>query len=140
MKKASNPAFRLTLLSFALASGFTHAAEEVKEQATSATHRVTTKSMEESTSTDLKDVLFDEPSISFGGGNGQSQWVTIRGMGQDQIDYKVDDTYTDSQIFHHNGRFMLDPALVKVVAVQKGTGSTSAGIGATSGAIIAETV
>ena len=96
--------------------------------------------MEETTSTDLKDVLFNEPSISFGGGNGQSQWVTIRGMGQDQIDYKVDDTYTDSQIFHHNGRFMLDPALVKVVAVQKGTGSASAGIGATSGAIVAETV
>jgi len=46
--------------------------------------------MEETTSTDLKDVLFNEPSISFGGGNGQSQWVTIRGMGQDQIDYKVD--------------------------------------------------
>ena len=84
--------------------------------------------------------MFNEPSISFGGGNGQSQWVTIRGMGQDQIDYKVDDTYTDSQIFHHNGRFMLDPALVKVVAVQKGTGSASAGIGATSGAIVAETV
>ena len=90
--------------------------------------------MEETTSTDLKDVLFNEPSISFGGGNGQSQWVTIRGMGQDQIDYKVDDTYTDNQIFRHNGRFMLDPALVKVVAVQKGTGSASAGIGATSGA------
>ena len=35
---------------------------------------------------------------------------------------------------------MLDPALVKVVAVQKGTGSASAGIGATSGAIVAETV
>lgn len=148
MKKASNPAFRLTLLSFALAGGFAHAADEtvelntveVKGQATSATHRVTTERMEETTSTDLKDVLFNEPSISFGGGNGQSQWVTIRGMGQDQIDYKIDDTYTDSQIFHHNGRFMLDPALVKVVAVQKGTGSASAGIGATSGAIIAETV
>lgn len=148
MKKTVNPAFRLTLLSFALASGFTHAAEEsvelktveVKGQATTATHRVTTKNMQESTATDLKEVLSAEPSISYGGGNGQSQWVTIRGMGQDQIDYKVDDTYSDSQIFHHNGRFMLDPALVKVVAVQKGTGSASSGIGATSGAIVAETV
>lgn len=147
----TSPLFRFSLLSLALAAGFAHAEDEAKEsvtldtvtvkgQATSATHRVTTKRMEETTSTDLKDVLFNEPSISFGGGNGQSQWVTIRGMGQDQIDYKVDDTYTDSQIFHHNGRFMLDPALVKVVAVQKGTGSASAGIGATSGAIVAETV
>ncbi|WP_373741659.1 TonB-dependent receptor plug domain-containing protein [Neisseria sp.] len=149
-KPVKLPFFRLSLLSLALAGGFAHAQPadssvelptvEVKGQATSATHRVTTKSMAETTATDLKDVLAAEPSISFGGGNGQSQWVAIRGMGQDQIDYKVDDTYTDSQIFHHNGRFMLDPALVKVVAVQKGTGSASAGIGATSGAIIAETV
>lgn len=143
----SNPLFRLSLLSLSLSVGFVHAADsmelktvEVKGEATSATHRVTTSRMEESTSTDLKDVLFNEPSISFGGGNGQSQWIAIRGMGQDQIDFKVDDSYSDSQIFHHNGRFMLDPALVKVVAVQKGTGSASAGIGATSGAIVAETV
>ena len=81
----------------------------VKGQATSATHRVTTKRMEETTSTDLKDVLFNEPSISFGGGNGQSQWVTIRGMGQDQIDYKVDDTYTDSQISTTTAALCLTP-------------------------------
>ena len=61
-------------------------------------------------------------------------------MGQDQIDFKVDDTYSDTQIFHHNSRFQFDPELVKVVAVQKGTGQASAGIGATSGAIVAETV
>ena len=61
-------------------------------------------------------------------------------MGQDQIDVKVDDTYSDTQLFHHNGRFLFDPALVKVTAVQKGTGSASAGIGATSGAIVAQTV
>ena len=107
----TSPLFRFSLLSLALAAGFAHAENEAKEsvtldtvtvkgQATSATHRVTTKRMEETTSTDLKDVLFN----------------------------------------HHNGRFMLDPALVKVVAVQKGTGSASAGIGATSGAIVAETV
>lgn len=64
-------------------------------------------------------MLFNEPAISFGGGTGQSQWVNIRGMGQDQIDFKVDDTYSDTQIFHHNSRFQFDPELVKVVAVQK---------------------
>lgn len=35
---------------------------------------------------------------------------------------------------------MFDPSLLKRVDVQKGTGSASAGIGATSGAIVAETV
>ena len=61
-------------------------------------------------------------------------------MGQDQIDFKVDDSYSDTSTFHHQGRFLLDPELVKVVAVQKGSGSASAGIGASSGAIVAETI
>lgn len=61
-------------------------------------------------------------------------------MGQDQVDVKIDGAYTDAQLFHHQGRFMFDPSLLKRVDVQKGTGSASAGIGATSGAIVAETV
>ena len=144
------PLFKLSVLTLALVAGYAHADDAPAEQkqelqnitvkADTSTRRVTTKKMDESTSTDMKDVLFNEPSINFGGGNATSQWVSIRGMGQDQIDMKVDDTYSDSQIFHHNGRFLLDPSLVKVVGVQKGTGSASAGIGATSGAIVAKTV
>ncbi|MCW9717063.1 TonB-dependent receptor domain-containing protein [Avibacterium sp. 21-599] len=109
--------------------------------AKSKTNVVTLKQMERSTETDLRGLLFNEPAINFGGGNGgTSQWVTIRGMGQDQIDFKVDNTYSDTQSFHHEGRFLLDPALIKRIDVQKGAGSASAGIGATSGSIIATTV
>ena len=109
------------------------------EKAASSTEKVNFKALEESTANEMKEVLSAEPSINFGGGNGTSQWVTIRGMGQDQIDIKVDNTYSDTQMFHHNGRFLLDPALIKDIEVQKGTGSASAGIGATSGAIVART-
>ena len=108
--------------------------------AKSKTNVITTESINRSTETELKGLLKDEPAINFGGGRGTSQWFTIRGMGQDQVDVKVDDAYTDAQLFHHQGRFMFDPALFKKVSVQKGTGSASAGIGATSGAIVAETV
>ena len=108
--------------------------------AKSKTNVITTESINRSTETELKGLLKDEPAINFGGGRGTSQWFTIRGMGQDQVDVKVDDAYTDAQLFHHQGRFMFDPALLKKVSVQKGTGSASAGIGATSGAIVAETV
>ncbi|WP_109077598.1 TonB-dependent receptor domain-containing protein [Aggregatibacter kilianii] len=108
--------------------------------AKSKTNVITTESVNRSTETELKGLLKDEPAINFGGGRGTSQWFTIRGMGQDQVDVKVDDTYTDAQLFHHQGRFMFDPTLFKKVSVQKGTGSASAGIGATSGAIVAETV
>ena len=146
----TSPLFRFSLLSMALAAGFAHAENETKESVTLdtvtvkganlSTHRVTTQKIAESTDTDLKGLLFNEPSIGFGGGNGTSQWVNIRGLGQDQIDFKVDDAYSDTSIFHHQSRFLLDPVLVKVVAVQKGSGSASAGIGASSGAIVAETI
>ena len=104
------------------------------------TNVVTAKEKSESTETDLRGLLADEPAIAIGGGNGTSQYFYIRGMGQNSIDLKVDNAYTDSQILYHQGRFMLDPALVKIVSVQKGAGAASAGIGATNGAIVAKTI
>ncbi|MFZ7174624.1 TonB-dependent receptor domain-containing protein [[Pasteurella] aerogenes] len=109
--------------------------------AKSKTNIVTGKEINKSTETDLRGLLREEPSINFGGGVGHSQWLTIRGMAEDQVDLKVDNTYSDTAMFHHQGRFMmLDPSLIKRVNVQKGTGSASAGIGATSGQIVATTV
>ena len=96
----------LSLLTLALFSGFAHAADTTAQTselqpvtvkgANLSTHRVTTQKIDESTDTDLKGLLFNEPSIGFGGGNGTSQWVNIRGLGQDQIDFKVDDAYSDT--------------------------------------------
>lgn len=111
-----------------------------KEGAKSKTNVVTTEIANKRTETDLRGLLKDEPSIHFGGGNGTSQWFNIRGLGQDQIDVKVDGAYSDAQVFHHQGRFSLDPSLVKIVKVQKGTGSASAGIGATGGSVEAKTL
>ncbi|UNU72824.1 TonB-dependent siderophore receptor [Moraxella nasovis] len=104
------------------------------------TNVVTLKEKDARTETDLRGLLSDEPAIEFGGGNGTSQFIAIRGMGQNSVDLKIDDAYSDSQILYHQGRHMLDPELVKIVSVQKGAGSASAGIGATNGAIVAKTV
>ncbi|MGR3806537.1 hemoglobin/transferrin/lactoferrin receptor protein [Pasteurella testudinis DSM 23072] len=104
------------------------------------TNVVTLEEQDESTATDLRSLLAEEPAIDFGGGNGTSQFLTIRGMGQNSVDIKVDNAYSDSQILYHQGRFIIDPSLLKSVSVQKGAGSASAGIGATNGAIIAKTV
>lgn len=104
------------------------------------TNVVTLQEKDERTETDLRGLLSEEPAIAIGGGNGTSQYYTIRGMGQNSIDVKIDNAYSDSQILYHQGRFMLDPALVKIVSVQKGAGSASAGIGATNGAIVAKTL
>jgi len=80
------------VLTLALAAGYAQAEDlpaEHKQELQNitvkgdiSTRRVTTKKMDESTSTDMKDVLFNEPSINFGGGNATSQWVSIRGMGR----------------------------------------------------------
>ena len=150
----TSPLFRFSLLSMALAAGFAHAENEAKESVTLdtvtvkgdrqgskiKTNIVTLRQKDESTATDLRGLLKDEPAIDFGGGNGTSQHLTLRGMGQNSVDIKVDNAYSDSQILYHQGRFIIDPALVKIVSVQKGAGSASAGIGATNGAIITKTV
>lgn len=150
----TSPLFRFSLLSMALAAGFAHAENEAKESVTLdtvtvkgdrqgskiKTNIVTLRQKDESTSTDLRELLKEEPAIDFGGGNGTSQHMTLRGMGQNSVDIKVDNAYSDSQILYHQGRFIIDPALVKIVSVQKGAGSASTGIGATNGAIITKTV
>ncbi|MDO5639415.1 MAG: TonB-dependent siderophore receptor [Neisseria sp.] len=104
------------------------------------TNIVTQQEKDESTATDLRGLLEEEPAIGFGGGNGTSQFLTIRGMGQNSVDIKIDNAYSDSQMLYHQGRFIIDPALIKSVSVQKGAGSASAGIGATNGAVITKTV
>jgi len=150
----TSPLFRFSLLSLALAAGFAHAENEAKESVTLdtvtvkgdrqgskiKTNIVTLQQKDENTATDLRGLLKDEPAIDFGGGNGSAPIPTLRGMGQNSVDIKVDNAYSDSQMLYHQGRFIIDPALVKIVSVQKGAGSASAGIGATNGAIITKTV
>ncbi|WP_165008741.1 TonB-dependent receptor domain-containing protein [Neisseria yangbaofengii] len=104
------------------------------------TNVVNSKEKDESVETDLRGLFKDEPAIGMGAGNGTTQYLYIRGMGQNSVDVKVDGGYSDSQIHYHQGRHMLDPALVKIVSVQKGAGSASAGIGQTNGAVIAKTL
>lgn len=74
------------------------------------------------------------------GGTGVSQFYSIRGVGEDRINLNVDGASQSTKIFHHQSRFQLDPALVKNIDVQKGTGAASAGIGAVAGTIKVTTV
>lgn len=104
------------------------------------TNLVTLRGKDESVETDLRGLFKNEPSIQMGGGNGTSQYLYIRGMGHNSVDVKVDNAYSDGQFHYHQGRHMLDPAMVKIVSVQKGAGSASAGIGQTNGAVIAKTL
>lgn len=144
---ATPAALRLSALSIALLCGFAHAQSaqtlptvNVTAQGVQAQPAQDWRAMQRSTATSMKEIMADQPAVNFGGGAGVAQWVSIRGLGQDRIDYVVDDASSDAQIFHHQGRFMMDPALTKVVTVEKGTGSASSGIGAVGGRIEATTV
>lgn len=150
MKQPGNPYphFTYALLPLLLASGFAGASEttmldtvNVKGKRLSSRVEVRKHDIDRSTAIDLRDTLKDETGMQFGGGNGgTSQWMTIRGMGQDQIDIVVDGASSDSQIFHHQSRTTLDPALIRIIAVEKGTGTASAGIGAVAGRVKSETL
>lgn len=96
--------------------------------------------VEKSTILDMKDVLEDQPSISVASGNGLAQQLYIRNLGENELEFTVDGVPTKSAVFHHQSRFMFDPALLKKLEVQKGTGSASSGIGVTGGAIRMTTV
>ncbi len=150
----TSPLFRFSLLSLALAAGFAHAENEAKESVTLdtvtvkgdrqgskiKTNIVTLQQKDENTATDLRALLKDEPAIDFGGGNGSSQFLTLRGMGQNSVDIKVDNAYSDSQSAVSPKAVSSSTQRGKIVSVQKGAGSASAGIGATNGAIITKTV
>lgn len=89
---------------------------------------------------DMKEVLQDQPSLSVSGGNGVAQQLYMRNFGENELSFSVDDVSTNSQIFHHQSRFMFDPVLLKSMEIQKGTGAASSGIGVTAGSIKMTTV
>ena len=138
--------FRLSALALALGAGaLAHAEEKGKElpAVTATGKRAITnnwKTNSERNISSVRDLLADRVDINAGGGGASAQFLSIRGTGQNRIDMVVDGTTTGTQLWYHQGRFQLDPEMVRVIGVDKGAGSASAGIGATSGAIRSQTV
>lgn len=143
-----NPIFRFSLLSLALFAGFAHAETAPNAElgtvnvqgSVSSRIRSDWQSASERSTMNMKDLVSDQVGIAVGGGSVSGQWLSVRGVGQNRVDFVVDGTETDSQLWHHQSRFMFDPAMVKVISADKGAGSASAGIGRTNGTVRAETV
>lgn len=141
---------RLSILSLSLLCGFAHAdtqaaadSAELETIEVTGAKSLTTgnyKNIAERNVASIRDVLADRADINVGGGSLSAQYLSIRAAGQNKIDLVVDGTATATQAWYHQGRFQLDPAMIKVIGVEKGAGSASAGIGATSGAVRARTV
>ena len=151
MKSNNLPVFRYSLMALSLSAGFSHAdgnfghnhtaeLSEVKVSGTAVSTRTHRNQLDRETATDLKQVMKDQIGMDVGGGNGVAQFYSIRGVGEDKINLDVDGTSQSTKIFHHQSRFQLDPALIKSINVEKGTGAASSGIGSVGGTIRVTTV
>ena len=100
------------------ASGYT--LDTVQVTASSAAGGVKGRqTVDKNTVVDMKDVLSQQPGVHVSGGNGASQMFSIRGLGENHLTFTVDNAGQSSQVFHHQGRFMFDPALLKSIEVKK---------------------
>jgi hemoglobin/transferrin/lactoferrin receptor protein len=89
---------------------------------------------------DMKHVFASDAAVQVSSGTGLAQQINIRNLGEENIVLKIDGTSKSGTVFHHQSSFVFDPQLIKVIEVQKGTGSASAGFGVTGGQIQVTTV
>jgi hemoglobin/transferrin/lactoferrin receptor protein len=85
--------------------------------------------------TDLEDALSLDPSITVGGSTAIAQKIYVRNMGEDLLNISIDGATQVGALFHHTGRIIIEPELLKRVEVQPGMGNATDGPGALGGAI-----
>ena len=124
----------------AMAADETQTLENITVTGTAVPTRVSHSYLDKHDTTDLKQAMKTQIGMGVGGGNGVAQYYSIRSVGEDKINLEVDGTSQSTKIFHHQSRFQLDPALVKSINVEKGTGAASSGLGALAGTIRVTTI
>lgn len=88
----------------------------------------------------MSDLLRDVPGVEFSGGPRRTGEIpSIRGLGRENVLILLDGA-RQSFISAHDGRFFLDPELVRTVEVVRGPASALYGSGAVGGVLAFETV
>lgn len=64
-----------------------------------------------------------------------NQQIQVRGIGESGLNISIDGARQLGTVFHHNGRTIIDPDLLKRVNVDVGSRSVSSGMGALGGAV-----
>ncbi len=96
--------------------------------------------IEKSIPTNPRDVFFSVPGVAFGGGSRRTGlFPTIRGFSGSNIIVTIDGARQD-WVTAHDGRFFIDPQLLKRVDVVRGPTSSVYGSGGLGGAIVFETL
>jgi hemoglobin/transferrin/lactoferrin receptor protein len=105
-------------------------------QATSGVDSVVTQEMlENAQAGDLNDIFALNPEVSAGGPVALGQKIYVRNIGEDLVNVTVDGASQAGGVFHHAGRVVIEPDLLKQVEVEAGAGSATAGLGALGGTV-----
>ncbi|TIP30525.1 MAG: TonB-dependent receptor [Mesorhizobium sp.] len=88
---------------------------------------------------DLREVFSGEPQIAVGGAIPSTQKIYVNGVDENNLAVTVDGSRQNNKVFHHNGTYLLDPALLKAASVQAGVAPADAGPGALAGSLGFET-
>lgn len=88
---------------------------------------------------DLREVFSGEPQIAVGGAIPSTQKIYVNGVDENNLAVTVDGSRQNNKVFHHNGTYLLDPALLKAVSIQAGVAPADAGPGALGGSLGFET-
>ncbi|MBD0415406.1 TonB-dependent receptor [Oryzicola mucosus] len=89
--------------------------------------------------TDLGDVFREQPGVQVGSSLPASQKVYVNGIEETNLAVSIDGSRQNNKVFHHNATNVIDPALLRAVAVDAGVAPADAGPGALAGSIAYET-
>jgi hemoglobin/transferrin/lactoferrin receptor protein len=89
--------------------------------------------------TDLADVFREEAGVQVGSSLPMSQKVYVHGVEETNLAVSIDGARQNNKVFHHNATNLIDPSILKGVAIDAGIAPADAGPGALAGAIRYET-
>lgn len=85
----------------------------------------------------MSDLLRDIPGVDVGGTHSVNQRINIRGLGETDLDIRLDGASQHANMFHHIGNLTLNPDILKSADIQVGNNSvTQNGLG---GSVLFET-
>ena len=96
---------------------------------------ITLEQLENLQVNDLNDAFALNPEVSAGGPLASGQKIYVRNIGEDLVNVTVDGASQAGGVFHHAGRVVIEPDLLKQVEVEAGAGSATAGLGALGGTV-----
>ena len=100
---------------------------------------VTPEEMDRKKPADLSEIFAGEPEVAVGGAIPSTQKIYVHGVDETNLAVTVDGSRQNNKVFHHNGTYLIDPALLKAVNVQAGVAPADAGPAALGGSMGFET-